>query len=104
MTTIAVPTGASSLTSLRHDGTNAYAIDAHIDSVVDSTVANCWAQGESLDDTIEVVAALVRTTAPTGFAESDPEWESRWRCYFAFYDHAVMHGIRSYVERAHPAG
>jgi hypothetical protein len=77
-----------------------YDVDVGIDAFVDSAVESCRARGDSLDDTIDSVAALVRASAPNELAQSDPDWEARWRAYFVFYDHAVMHAIRVYVERA----
>ena len=91
---------SSSIASPCYHPESSYPIDARIDEFVDSAVASCWQQGESLDATIDLVAILVRTAAPTGLAETDPEWEPRWRKYFEFYDHALMHGIRTYVERS----
>lgn len=99
VTTTSIST-AGALTPLFNDEACAYPIDARIDVLVDSTVMDCIGRTESLDDTVDVVAALVRTTAPTDLAETDPQWEERWRRYFAFYDHAVMHAIRVYVEYA----
>lgn len=99
MATFAISDRSSPLTAPHDDRECAYPIDARLDRLVDSTVSDCIERGDSVDETADVVAALVRTTAPSGLVESDPEWETRWRSYFAFYDHAVMHAIRSYVER-----
>ncbi|HWH52060.1 MAG TPA: hypothetical protein VN651_11005 [Gemmatimonadaceae bacterium] len=98
MATTQMPDVCGSRPPFCYQDTPSYPIDARIDAFVDSAVANYWEQGETLDDTIDLVAALVRTTAPVGLPETDPDWEVRWRTYFAFYDHAVMRGIRTYVE------
>jgi len=76
-----------------------YRIDDELDAFLDSLVVTCREHRDSLDDTVEAVGSLVRTIAPSDLAASDPDWETRWRAYFAFYDHAIMHAIREYVER-----
>lgn len=76
-----------------------YPIDGRLDAFVDSAVDGCLARHDSLDDAIDTVAVRVRTAAPDDLEQSDPAWERRWRAYFAFYDHAIMHAIRAYVER-----
>jgi hypothetical protein len=86
-------------TALCKPAASRYPIDESLNVFVDRAVDACRARRESLDDTIDAVAALIRPTAPNELAQSDPEWEARWRSYFAFYDHAVMHAIRAYVER-----
>ena len=99
MTTMMISRELDVAMSQYRPSAHGYQIDEALDAFLDSVVLACREHCDSLDDTVDAVGSLIRAITPADVAASDPDWEARWRAYFAFYDHAIMYAIRDYVER-----